>query len=223
MIHHMAFFLAGKLKTGPRPIHEPYFGVKTGSRLVHVQFLLFFGSRPLDDPIFHVYRTWIGFIDVQCALFYHAYAQCSLNEVDSIIRNTDIFYLNELSLLSTPGQDLVAKLCKKLFDAHLDLTDALETVEEMSTNKDISDDETKQLMADTMDMQITLARINHLLGFDTSAIKLLSTAIDSSLQSRDLPDYHDAMLHFQLATFYEDNRFCKVNGSIAKGARSKSG
>ena len=50
--HHMAFFLAGKLKTGPRPIHDPYFGVKTGSRPVHVRFWLLFGSRA-DD------RTWI--------------------------------------------------------------------------------------------------------------------------------------------------------------------
>jgi hypothetical protein len=25
----------------------------------------FSGSRPLDDPIFHVYQTWIGFIHVK--------------------------------------------------------------------------------------------------------------------------------------------------------------
>jgi len=62
----MAFFLAGKLKTGPRPIHEPYFGVKNGARPVHVESWLFSGSRPLDDPIFHVYRTWFGIIHVKC-------------------------------------------------------------------------------------------------------------------------------------------------------------
>jgi hypothetical protein len=61
----MAFFLAGKLKTGPRPIHEHFFGVKNGARPVHVQFWLFAGSRPLDDPIFDVYRTWFGIIHVK--------------------------------------------------------------------------------------------------------------------------------------------------------------
>ena len=61
----MAFFLAGKLKTGLRPIHEHFFGVKNGARPVHVQFWLFAGSRPLDDPIFDVYRTWFGIIHVK--------------------------------------------------------------------------------------------------------------------------------------------------------------
>jgi hypothetical protein len=61
----MVFFLAGKLKTGPRPIHEHFFGVKNGARPVHVQFWLFAGSRPLDDPIFDVYRTWFGIIHVK--------------------------------------------------------------------------------------------------------------------------------------------------------------
>ncbi len=59
------FFLAGKLKTGPRLIHEPYFCVKNGARLVHVELWLFSGSRSLDDTIFHVYRMWIGFIHVK--------------------------------------------------------------------------------------------------------------------------------------------------------------
>jgi hypothetical protein len=62
----MAFFLAGQLKTGPRPIHKPYFGVKNDARPVHVESWLFSSSRPLDDPIFHVDRTWIGIIHVQC-------------------------------------------------------------------------------------------------------------------------------------------------------------
>ena len=68
LVHYPShgFFLAGKLKTGPRPIHVPYFGVKTGSRPVHIQFWLFSSSRQLDDPIFHVYRTWIGFTGIQC-------------------------------------------------------------------------------------------------------------------------------------------------------------
>ena len=45
--HHMDFFLAGKLKTGPRPIHELYFGVKTGSRPVHIWYTSSFGSFPV--------------------------------------------------------------------------------------------------------------------------------------------------------------------------------
>ncbi len=61
----MAYFLAGKLKTGPRPIHEPYFCVKNGACPVHVESWLFSGSRPLDDPIFHVYGTWFGIIHVK--------------------------------------------------------------------------------------------------------------------------------------------------------------
>ena len=36
-----------------------------GSRPVDESWL-FSGSRPLDDPIFHVYRRWIGFTGVQC-------------------------------------------------------------------------------------------------------------------------------------------------------------
>ena len=141
------------------------------------------------------------------AAVYHAYARCGLNEVVSKIRNTDIFYLNG-------DEDIEKDLCGKLYDARIDVTNALATVEKMSTNKDISDEETKQLAADARDMQITLARINHLLGSDMDAIDLLSTALNSSLQSRELPDYRDAMLHFQLATFYES-----VIGSVMlKGA-----
>ncbi len=141
------------------------------------------------------------------AAVYHAYARCGLNEVVSKIRNTDIFYLNG-------DEDIENDLCGKLYDARIDVTNALATVEKMSTNKDISDEETKQLAADARDMQITLARINHLLGSDMDAIDLLSTALNSSLQSRELPDYRDAMLHFQLATFYES-----VIGSVMlKGA-----
>ena len=46
-------------------IHKPYFGVKNGARPVHIQFWLFAGSRPLDDPIFDVYRTWFDIIHVK--------------------------------------------------------------------------------------------------------------------------------------------------------------
>jgi hypothetical protein len=63
--HHMAFFFAGKLKTGPHLIHKPHFSVKNGSRPVHVQFWQFSGSCQLDDPIFHVYQTWISFTGLQ--------------------------------------------------------------------------------------------------------------------------------------------------------------
>ena len=141
------------------------------------------------------------------AAVYHAYARCGLNEVVSKIRNTDIFYLNG-------DEDIENDLCGKLYDARIDVTNALATVEKMSTNKDISDEETKQLAADARDMQITLARINHLLGSDMDAIDLLSTALNSSLQSRELPDYRDAMLHFQLATFYE----AVIGSARSKGA-----
>jgi hypothetical protein len=42
----MAFFLAGKLKTGPRPIHEPYLGVKNGARRVLALFRFSSARRP---------------------------------------------------------------------------------------------------------------------------------------------------------------------------------
>lgn len=37
--------------------------------LPFVQFLLFSSSHPLDNPIFYVYQTWIGFTGVQWVIF----------------------------------------------------------------------------------------------------------------------------------------------------------